>query len=69
MAFLSVNAARAAAAALIASMLLCGCGGGRAGFASGALPGVIESPIAVAVVGTDLYIAMPSGIAVVRNRP
>ena len=41
---------------------------GHAGFAPG-LPGSLDSPIAVAVVGTDLYIAMPTGIAVVHNRP
>ena len=42
---------------------------GHPGFASGALPGSLDTPIAVAVVGTDLYIAMPTGIAVVHNRP
>jgi sugar lactone lactonase YvrE len=42
---------------------------GQAGFAPGSLPGSLDTPVAVAVVGTDLYIAMPGGIAVVRNRP
>jgi DNA-binding beta-propeller fold protein YncE len=42
---------------------------GRAGFAPGSLPGLLDTPTAVAVVGTDLYVAMPVGIAVVHNRP
>jgi len=39
------------------------------GFAPGPLPGILKTPVAVAVVGTDLHIAMPTAIAVVRNRP
>jgi sugar lactone lactonase YvrE len=41
---------------------------GQDGFAPGALPGIVQ-PVAVAVSGTDLYIAMPAAVAVVRNRP
>jgi sugar lactone lactonase YvrE len=42
---------------------------GKAGFAPGALPGVLSAPRAVAVSGTSLYIAMANGVAIVQNRP
>ena len=42
---------------------------GRCGFTGGALPGTIDRPRRVVVRGTDLYIAMDTAIAVVRNRP
>lgn len=42
---------------------------GVVGFVPGPLPGVLQYPSGVAVRGTDLYIAMDTGIAVVRNRP
>jgi hypothetical protein len=42
---------------------------GQAGFAPGALPGLLESPRGVAVSGTSLYIALLNGVAVVQNRP
>lgn len=42
---------------------------GQKGFVPGALPGVLDTPRGVAVIGSDLYIAMESGIAVVRNVP
>jgi sugar lactone lactonase YvrE len=43
---------------------------GRATFAPGLLPGAIPSPSAVAIDGTNLYIALPGGgVAIVRNRP
>ena len=42
---------------------------GVQGFVPGSLPGVLNAPIGVAVVGNDLYITMLTGIAVVRNRP
>lgn len=41
---------------------------GQDGFVAGPLPGVVQ-PVAIAVTGNDLYIAMPSAVAVVRNRP
>jgi sugar lactone lactonase YvrE len=42
---------------------------GSRGFIPGALPSVLKTPLGVAIVGTDLYIAMPTAIAVVHNRP
>ena len=42
---------------------------GQAGFASGALPGLLSSPQGVAVSGTSLYITLYNGVAVVQNRP
>jgi DNA-binding beta-propeller fold protein YncE len=42
---------------------------GQAGFAPGALPGVLRHPIGVAVSGTSLYITFDNGVAVVQNRP
>jgi sugar lactone lactonase YvrE len=42
---------------------------GRCGFVAGSLPGSLDSPLRVAVTGRDLYISMPYGIAVVRDRP
>jgi len=41
---------------------------GQDGFVAGPLPGVVQ-PVAIAVTANDLYIAMPSAVAVVRNRP
>jgi sugar lactone lactonase YvrE len=38
-------------------------------FVAGALPGVLNNPGALAIRGSDLYIGMRHGIAVVRNRP
>ncbi|HEY6721854.1 MAG TPA: hypothetical protein VI363_09475, partial [Burkholderiales bacterium] len=42
---------------------------GQAGFAPGPLPGLLSSPIGVAVSGTSLYILLNNGVAVVRNLP
>jgi sugar lactone lactonase YvrE len=42
---------------------------GQAGFTPGALPGLLSSPIGVAVSGTSLYITLLNGVAVVKNRP
>ena len=42
---------------------------GQAGFAPGPLPGMLSSPVGVAVSGTSLYITMLNGVAVVQNRP
>jgi NHL repeat-containing protein len=42
---------------------------GQAGFAPGALPGLLESPRGVAVSGASLYIALLNGVAVVQNLP
>lgn len=42
---------------------------GQAGFAPGALPGMLESPRGVAVSGTVLYIALLNAVAVVQNLP
>ena len=42
---------------------------GSRGFIAGSLPGLLKSPTRVAIVGSDLYIAMQTAIAVVRNRP
>jgi sugar lactone lactonase YvrE len=42
---------------------------GQAGFAPGALPGLLSSPRGVAVSGTSLYITLNNGAAVVQNRP
>ncbi len=42
---------------------------GQAGFAPGALPGLLAFPIGVAVGDTSLYIALYQGVAVVQNRP
>ncbi len=42
---------------------------GQAGFAPGPLPGLLSSPVGVAVSGTSLYITLLNGVAVVQNRP
>lgn len=42
---------------------------GVRGFVPGGLPGVLNTPLGVAIVGDNLYITMRTGIAVVRNRP
>ena len=42
---------------------------GQPGFTPGALPGLLSSPIGVAVSGKSLYITMLNGVAVVRNLP
>jgi sugar lactone lactonase YvrE len=42
---------------------------GQASFAPGALPGLLNSPAAVAISGTSLYITLLNGVAVVQNRP
>ena len=42
---------------------------GQAGFAPGALPGLLSAPIGVAVSGTSLYITLNNGVAVVQNLP
>ena len=42
---------------------------GQAGFAPGPLPGLLSSPLGVAVSGTSLYVLLNNGVAVVRNRP
>jgi len=42
---------------------------GQAGFAPGALPGLLNGPGAVAIRGTSLYITLGNGVAVVRNLP
>jgi hypothetical protein len=42
---------------------------GSRGFVAGALPAGLDAPVDVAVSGTNLYIAMRNGVAVVRNRP
>jgi sugar lactone lactonase YvrE len=42
---------------------------GIAGFITGPLPGVLAAPAGVAVSGSDLFITMGTGIAVIRNRP
>ena len=42
---------------------------GQATFAPGPLPGRIQSPAGVAVRGSDLFITLSNGVAVVRNRP
>jgi sugar lactone lactonase YvrE len=42
---------------------------GQAGFAPGALPGLLNGPIGVAVNGTSLYITLLNGVAVVKNLP
>jgi hypothetical protein len=42
---------------------------GQATFAPGPLPGKIQSPAGVAVRGSDLFITLSNGVAVVRNRP
>lgn len=42
---------------------------GQASFAPGALPGKLQSPAGVAVRGSDLFITLSNGVAVVRNRP
>ena len=44
-------------------------GGGKAGFAAGALPGSLYQPLGIAISGTTLYITMSSGVAVVTNLP
>ena len=40
---------------------------GVSGFFAGTLPGVLASPQALAIVGNDLYVAMPTAVAVIRN--
>jgi NCAIR mutase (PurE)-related protein len=42
---------------------------GQEGFAPGALPGLLSSPVGVAVSGTSLYITLYNGVAVVQNLP
>lgn len=42
---------------------------GHRGFAAGPLPGLLDRPNGVAIQGTDLYIAMPTFLAVVHRRP
>lgn len=42
---------------------------GQCGFAPGPLPGALEPPTGLAIFGSDLYIAMSRGIAVVHQRP
>jgi hypothetical protein len=42
---------------------------GQAGFASGALPGLLDRPSAIAISGTSLYITLLNGVAVVQNLP
>jgi sugar lactone lactonase YvrE len=42
---------------------------GRQGFIPDLLPAFLDTPVAVAVYGDTLYIAMPTAIAVVRGRP
>lgn len=42
---------------------------GHFGFVSGPLPGLLDRPVGIAIQGTDLYIAMPTFIAVVHRRP
>ena len=42
---------------------------GSRGFAPGAAPGLLKSPAAVAIIGGDLYIAMPNAVALLRPRP
>ena len=42
---------------------------GFTGFVPGALPGVLETPWAVALSGTTLYITLRNGVAVVTNVP
>ncbi|MHB8743168.1 MAG: NHL domain-containing protein [Sulfuricaulis sp.] len=41
---------------------------GQPGFTPGPLPGLLSSPIGVAVSGTSLYILINNGVAVVNNR-
>jgi hypothetical protein len=40
---------------------------GSAGWAAGPVPGVLNRPFGLAIYGRDLYIAMGTAIAVVRN--
>lgn len=42
---------------------------GERGFVAGPLPGLLDSPRGVAVVGNDLYITVPTGVAVVHGLP
>ena len=42
---------------------------GTKGYVGGALPGVLNSPAGMAIYGRDLYIAMGTAVAVVRNTP
>ena len=42
---------------------------GSSMFAPGSLPGGLSFPTDVAPVGSNLYITMPTAIAVVRDRP
>lgn len=42
---------------------------GQRGFASGALPGMLSSPTALAISGTSLYIIVNNGVVVVQNLP
>jgi hypothetical protein len=41
----------------------------RRGFVPGPLPGGLDTPRGIALRGSDLYVAMDTAIAVVRNRP
>jgi sugar lactone lactonase YvrE len=42
---------------------------GQAGFAPGALPGLLAQPVGVAISGKSLYITLYNGVAVVQNLP
>jgi hypothetical protein len=42
---------------------------GVQGFAPGSLPGALDHPTGVLAAGSNLYITMPTSVAVVRNRP
>jgi DNA-binding beta-propeller fold protein YncE len=42
---------------------------GQRGYKSGALPGLLASPTALAISGTSLYIIVNSGVVVVQNVP
>ncbi|MGB5080768.1 MAG: hypothetical protein WBO23_08495 [Burkholderiales bacterium] len=42
---------------------------GQAGFAPGALPGLLNAPIGLTIRGASLYITLRNGVAVVQNLP
>jgi hypothetical protein len=42
---------------------------GQRGYKSGALPGLLASPTALAISGTSLYIIVNNGVVVVQNVP
>ena len=42
---------------------------GQAGFAPGALPGLVANPNGVAISGSTLYITLYNGVAMVRDLP